>query len=87
MYRLNERIVSCFSLNPAKLDTSASSWEKPGVVHENVPVSALPLLATGAPEYTDAVLSAVARANAAYADFLQSDEGRGFCGQVLIHSR
>ncbi|WAR03801.1 PITM1-like protein [Mya arenaria] len=51
---------------------------------EFVPLGALGLFSSCSPEYQDHINSMVAKANLVYMDFLQSDEGRGFNGQVCI---
>lgn len=49
---------------------------------DHLPLAALPLLAIVSPRYQDAVATVIARANQVYHDFLQSEEGQGFSGQV-----
>ncbi|OXB57446.1 hypothetical protein ASZ78_010161 [Callipepla squamata] len=49
---------------------------------DHIPLAALPLLATSSGSYQHAVGTVVTRANQAYAAFLHSAEGTGFCGQV-----
>lgn len=49
-----------------------------------VPIGAIPLLTTCSPDFQDSINKTVANANAAYADFLKSEEGKGFNGQVAI---
>ncbi|CAL1616584.1 unnamed protein product [Knipowitschia caucasica] len=51
---------------------------------DHIPLAALPLLATSSPTYQDAVVTVIARANQAYADFLKSLEGATFSGQVCL---
>ncbi|XP_052247564.1 protein retinal degeneration B-like isoform X1 [Dreissena polymorpha] len=51
---------------------------------EFVPLGALGLFSACSPEYQDHVNSVVAKANLVYMDFLQSDDGRGFTGQVCL---
>uniref|UniRef100_A0A672I7M6 Phosphatidylinositol transfer protein membrane associated 2 n=1 Tax=Salarias fasciatus TaxID=181472 RepID=A0A672I7M6_SALFA len=51
---------------------------------DHIPLAALPLLATAAPQYQDAVSTVILRANQVYADFLRSAEGAGFTGQVCV---
>ncbi|OXB63195.1 UNVERIFIED_CONTAM: hypothetical protein H355_013960 [Colinus virginianus] len=48
---------------------------------DHIPLAALPLLATSSGSYQHAVGTVVTRANQAYAAFLHSAEGTGFCGQ------
>uniref|UniRef100_A0A8C5TT08 DDHD domain-containing protein n=1 Tax=Malurus cyaneus samueli TaxID=2593467 RepID=A0A8C5TT08_9PASS len=51
---------------------------------DHIPLAALPLLATSSGTYQHAVGTVIARANQAYAAFLHSGEGAGFCGQVVL---
>ncbi|CAL4117248.1 unnamed protein product, partial [Meganyctiphanes norvegica] len=70
------------SLNPYGLDSSPVCGEVNG--GDNVPVSAVPLLAAGSPEYEDSVSRVVASANVQFHEFLRSEEGHGFQGQVCV---
>uniref|UniRef100_A0A8D1P8Q3 DDHD domain-containing protein n=2 Tax=Sus scrofa TaxID=9823 RepID=A0A8D1P8Q3_PIG len=49
---------------------------------DHIPLAALPLLATSSSRYQGAVATVIARTNQAYAAFLRSSEGAGFCGQT-----
>ncbi|XP_004852287.1 membrane-associated phosphatidylinositol transfer protein 1 isoform X1 [Heterocephalus glaber] len=51
---------------------------------DHIPLAALPLLATSSSRYQGAVATVIARTNQAYAAFLRSSEGTGFCGQVVL---
>ncbi|NXA71964.1 PITM1 protein, partial [Thryothorus ludovicianus] len=51
---------------------------------DHIPLAALPLLATSSGTYQHAVSTVITRANQAYAAFLHSGEGTGFCGQVVL---
>nr|XP_048314537.1 membrane-associated phosphatidylinositol transfer protein 1 isoform X1 [Myodes glareolus]XP_048314538.1 membrane-associated phosphatidylinositol transfer protein 1 isoform X1 [Myodes glareolus] len=51
---------------------------------DHIPLAALPLLATSSARYQGAVATVIARTNQAYAAFLRSSEGTGFCGQVVL---
>ncbi|XP_051973354.1 membrane-associated phosphatidylinositol transfer protein 2-like isoform X2 [Xyrauchen texanus] len=51
---------------------------------DHIPLAALPLLATSAPQYQDAVATAIVRANQVYGDFIKSLEGATFTGQVCL---
>ncbi|XP_011306274.1 protein retinal degeneration B isoform X2 [Fopius arisanus] len=70
------------SLSPYSFDVSPSCVDTPPVTHDTIPIGAIPLLASSAPEYQDAVSKVVTGANQVYQDFVRSDEGRGFAGQV-----
>jgi len=54
------------------------------MTHESVSIGAIPLLSTTQPEYWDAVGKTVVAANQVYQDFLKSEEGHGFSGQVVV---
>ncbi|KAG7223513.1 hypothetical protein INR49_015506 [Caranx melampygus] len=51
---------------------------------DHIPLAALPLLATSAPQYQEAVATVIARANQVYADFIKSLDGSAFSGQVCL---
>lgn len=51
---------------------------------DSVPVGAVPLLATSVPEYEECVVRTLNATNAVYHEFLRSEEGQGFNGQVCI---
>ncbi|XP_033076110.1 membrane-associated phosphatidylinositol transfer protein 2 isoform X6 [Trachypithecus francoisi] len=51
---------------------------------DHIPLAALPLLATSSPQYQEAVATVIQRANLAYGDFIKSQEGRTFNGQVCL---
>ncbi|XP_060926875.1 membrane-associated phosphatidylinositol transfer protein 2-like isoform X1 [Limanda limanda] len=51
---------------------------------DHIPLAALPLLATSAPQYQEAVATVIVRANQVYTDFLKSLEGSAFSGQVCL---
>ena len=54
-----------------------------GVSHDHLPIGTIPLLATASsPEYAHAVNKFVGEANRIYSDFLHSEDGINFCGQV-----
>ncbi|XP_029422408.1 membrane-associated phosphatidylinositol transfer protein 2 isoform X3 [Nannospalax galili] len=51
---------------------------------DHIPLAALPLLATSSPQYQEAVSTVIQRANLAYGDFIKSQEGVTFNGQVCL---
>ncbi|XP_066507092.1 membrane-associated phosphatidylinositol transfer protein 2 isoform X4 [Hoplias malabaricus] len=51
---------------------------------DHIPLAALPLLATSAPQYQDAVAAVIVRANLVYGEFIKSLEGAAFSGQVCL---
>uniref|UniRef100_A0A3P8S975 Phosphatidylinositol transfer protein membrane associated 2 n=1 Tax=Amphiprion percula TaxID=161767 RepID=A0A3P8S975_AMPPE len=67
------------NLSPYSYDESCLSSSQ-----DHIPLAALPLLATSAPQYQDAVATVILRANQVYSDFIRSLEGASFSGQVCI---
>uniref|UniRef100_A0A2K5RVU0 Phosphatidylinositol transfer protein membrane associated 2 n=1 Tax=Cebus imitator TaxID=2715852 RepID=A0A2K5RVU0_CEBIM len=51
---------------------------------DHIPLAALPLLATSSPQYQEVVATVIQRANLAYGDFIKSQEGMTFNGQVCL---
>lgn len=72
------------SINPYCHERSESGGH---VFNEYFPISAVPLFATQSPDYQDSLLTVSNRANKAYRDFLLSNEGHGFNGQVRAVTR
>ena len=54
------------------------------MTHESVPLGAIPLLSTAQMEYWDAVGKTAVTANQVHQEFLRSEEGHGFSGQVIF---
>ncbi|XP_030006825.1 membrane-associated phosphatidylinositol transfer protein 2 isoform X4 [Sphaeramia orbicularis] len=67
------------NLSPYSYDESCLSSSQ-----DHIPLAALPLLATSAPQYQDAVATVILRANQVYSDFIKSLEGASFTGQVCV---
>lgn len=67
------------SLSPYSYDEGCLSSSQ-----DHIPLAALPLLATSAPQYQDAVATVILRANQVYSDFIKSLEGASFNGQVGV---
>ena len=72
-------VLSRLSPYPSPSASSAAS-------NDRLPLSAVPVLATAAPDYQASVSQLISLANREYQDFLQSEEGYGFSGQVLFKS-
>lgn len=70
------------SLSPYGLDSAPVCGEVSG--GDCVPVGAVPLLATSVPEYDECVVRTLNATNAVYHEFLRSEEGQGFNGQVCL---
>ncbi|XP_014026793.1 membrane-associated phosphatidylinositol transfer protein 2 isoform X4 [Salmo salar] len=67
------------NLSPYSYDESCLSSSQ-----DHIPLAALPLLATSAPQYQEAVATVIMRANQVYNDFIKSLNGATFSGQVCL---
>ncbi|XP_048507516.1 protein retinal degeneration B isoform X3 [Athalia rosae] len=72
------------SLSPYSFDMSPSCTDAPQVTHDTIPIGSIPLLASSSPDYQDAVSRVVSGANQVYQEFIKSEEGRGFNGQICF---
>lgn len=70
------------SLSPYSFDTSPSAADIPNVA--DVPIGAIPLLAVASPEFQDTVNKTIIAANIVYHEFVKSEEGHGFSGQIIM---
>ncbi|XP_055915005.1 protein retinal degeneration B isoform X6 [Eupeodes corollae] len=70
------------SLSPYSFDSSPSAADIPNIA--DVPIGAIPLLSVASPEFLDTVNKTVAAANIVYHEFLKSEDGRGFSGQIAM---
>jgi len=57
------------------------------VISENFPLTAVSLFAAAGPHYIHALTQVVSQANSVYSNFMKSEEGYGFSGQVGIMCR
>merc|ERR1719500_533962 len=71
-------LATVTSLSPYSFDRSAE------VSNDRLPVHCLPLLATASPSYFKSVDQVIVAANRVYHDFLASEDGSGFSGQVCL---
>ncbi|NWU97717.1 PITM2 protein, partial [Upupa epops] len=67
------------SLSPYSYDEGCLSNSQ-----DHIPLAALPLLATSSPQYQEAIATVIIRANQAYSEFIRSQEGLSFNGQVCL---
>ncbi|XP_074966696.1 membrane-associated phosphatidylinositol transfer protein 2 isoform X5 [Phalacrocorax aristotelis] len=67
------------SLSPYSYDEGCLSNSQ-----DHIPLAALPLLATSSPQYQEAVATVIIRANQVYSEFIRSQEGMSFNGQVCL---
>ncbi|XP_023246187.1 protein retinal degeneration B [Copidosoma floridanum] len=72
------------SLSPYSFDVSPSCMDAPQITHDTIPIGAIPMFATSTPDYQESVTRVVNGANQVYQEFVRSDEGRGFHGQVCV---
>ncbi len=63
---------------------NASGIEDFGVSNDRLPIGTIPIFATSSPEYQSSVSKMINAANNVFAEFLNSDEGIGFCGHVCL---
>lgn len=77
-------MLACIhSLSPYSFDVSPSAVsEIPNLT--DVPIGAIPLLTTCSPDFQEAINKTIATANTVYTEFIKSEEGTGFNGQVAI---
>ena len=73
-----------FSLNPYSFDVQTPTIDNAVVANDNFPLGAIPLFVTGSQEYTNSVVQVVQKLNSVYSEFIQSEEGNGFTGQVFL---
>ena len=52
--------------------------------NDRLPIGTIPLFASSSPDYVNSLNTVVQSANKVYCDFLQSEDGIGFCGQVSV---
>lgn len=87
------RLVSCppvctdalgilSSLSPYSFDASPSQIDLPNLT--DIPIGAIPLLTTCTHDFVESVNRSVTVANQVYNDFIKSDDGKGFNGQVVV---
>lgn len=79
--------LSCFfSIAPFSFESQTpNSVDGPLWTQEFVPLGAIALFASSNQEYHECVNKFVSKANLVYQEFLISDEGKGFNGQVWVH--
>lgn len=72
------------SLSPYSFQASPSAID--GVFHtfDAIPIGSLPLFAISSHEYHETVSKVISTTNHIYGEFLKSDDGLGFCGQVCV---
>ncbi|XP_044586561.1 protein retinal degeneration B isoform X3 [Cotesia glomerata] len=70
------------SLSPYSFDVSPSCVDSPQITNDTIPIGSIPLLACSSSDYQDAVSKVITGANQVLGEFIKSDEGRGFAGQI-----
>lgn len=72
------------TLSPYSFDCSPSTVESPSLTNDLIPIGAIPLIATSSPDYHESVTKTINAANMVYHEFIRSEDGKGFNGQVCI---
>ena len=72
-----------FDVNPGNGSESAPNG-MPAVSNDRLPIGTIPLFASSSPDYVNSLNHVIHAANKVYSDFLQSEDGMGFCGQVSL---
>ncbi|XP_060064604.1 protein retinal degeneration B-like [Ylistrum balloti] len=74
------------SVSPYSFESHSPTTGETGVIwtQEFVPLGAISLFVTSNPDYQEYVNKMVAKANLIYHEFMLSDEGKGFTGQVCL---
>ncbi|XP_076306047.1 protein retinal degeneration B-like isoform X2 [Tachypleus tridentatus] len=80
----SEALAVLSSLSPYSFQSSPSAIDGISHTYDAIPLGSLPLFATSSPDYQENVSRAIATANQTYHEFLKSEEGSGFSGQVFI---
>lgn len=97
MGRIAFRLVPCPStccevmsllskLSPRTYSTQSHVAERsfPFSCMDSIPLDAIPILATSSAEYADVISTTVSKMNAVYHEFLKSEEGLHFSGEVCV---
>ncbi|XP_022246959.1 protein retinal degeneration B-like isoform X2 [Limulus polyphemus] len=93
--RIAIRLVSCpavcsealavlSSLSPYSFQSSPSAIDGISHTYDAIPLGCMPLFAISCPEYQVCISRTVTAANQTYHEFLKSEEGHGFCDQVVV---
>ena len=86
--RLVMKCVPCPNICEAALAvlSSLSPYTGSGslTANDRLPISCVPVLAASDPSYQASVSAMISQANRVYQDFLQSEDGFGFSGQVCL---
>ncbi|UYV77743.1 PITPNM2, partial [Cordylochernes scorpioides] len=80
----SEALAVLSSLSPYSFQTSPSAMDGLSRSFDSIPVGALPLFGVSSPEYHECVARMVCCLNQTYQDFLHTEEGCGFSGQVVL---
>ncbi|XP_063951970.1 protein retinal degeneration B-like [Lytechinus pictus] len=81
----HEAVNLITSLGPCGVDATSSAFDNKLQTNTDfVPIGALSIMATSNPDYLESVTATVGKMNAAYHEFVKSQEGHGFQGQVCV---
>ncbi|XP_064618758.1 protein retinal degeneration B-like isoform X2 [Lineus longissimus] len=83
-----EALASLSSLSPYSFDAQSPNNlnvdQGAVVTNDYIPLGAIPLLTVSSQEYKDSVGKVIAKTNQVFNDFLHTDEGNTFAGQVIL---
>lgn len=80
----SEALAVLSNLSPYSFQASPSAVDGVHSTYDSIPLGALLLFAISSPEYQENVSRVISATNQVYNDFLHSEEGYGFNGQVVI---
>jgi len=79
-----EALTVLSSLSPYSFDVNPELGNQTGVSNDRLPIGTIPLFASASPDYINSLNTVIGSANKVYNEFLQSEDGMGFCGQVSL---
>ncbi|CAI9741236.1 protein retinal degeneration B-like isoform X1 [Octopus vulgaris] len=77
-------LLSGLSPYSSESTTGKDGEVNPTMTQEFIPLGAIALFASSNIDFEESVTSVITKANHVYQEFLQSDEGKGFTGQVCL---
>ncbi|XP_023216410.1 protein retinal degeneration B-like isoform X2 [Centruroides sculpturatus] len=80
----SEALAVLSNLSPYSFQASPSAIDGVHSTYDSIPLGALLLFAISSPEYQEYVSRVICATNQVYNDFLHSEEGYGFDGQVVV---
>lgn len=80
----SEALAVLSNLSPYSFQVSPSAIDGISNTYDSIPIGALSLFAVSSPEYQEHVSSIISSSNQIYREFLCSEEGKDFAGQVNV---